>query len=80
MCKNNLFFVKDFICHIFLNNITICFGVFSLKAKPFFNTLNCYNNFSGKTELSEEKQVWKVSPLLCFQNDLSIESALKVCF
>lgn len=34
----------------------------------------------GKETISEDEQIWDVSPLLCFQNDLSLESVLKVCF
>lgn len=32
----------------------------------------------GKRKLSENGQIWQAIPLLCFQNDLSLESALNV--
>lgn len=30
--------------------------------------------------LSEDNQIWQATPLLCFQNDLSLELALSVGF
>lgn len=33
----------------------------------------------GKQEISDDCQIWEASPILCFQTDLSSESALAVC-
>lgn len=35
--------------------------------------------FSGKRKTSKNQTVWKVTPLLCFQNDLDLKSAKEVC-
>lgn len=35
----------------------------------------------GQTDLNGEKQnVWEAVPVVCFQNDLSVQSAIEVCF
>lgn len=34
----------------------------------------------GKETITEDQPIWDVSPLLCFQNDLSLETVFKVCF
>lgn len=34
----------------------------------------------GKETITEDQKIWDVSPLLCFQNDLSLETVFKVCF
>lgn len=34
----------------------------------------------GKETITEDQQIWDVSPLFCFQNDLPLETVLKVCF
>lgn len=33
----------------------------------------------GKETITEDQQIWDVSPLLCFQNDLSLKTVIKVC-
>lgn len=35
--------------------------------------------WKGKPEISDDCHIWEASPILCFQNDLSSESALEVC-
>lgn len=44
---------------------------------------NIYNGYlsTGKTNLTGKLQnVWEAVPVLCFQNDLSVQSALEVSF
>lgn len=33
---------------------------------------------TGKRKISKDQTVWKVTPLLCFQNDFDLQSAIKV--
>lgn len=35
--------------------------------------------YEGKGKLPENQHIWDVSPLLCFQNNLSLKSVFKVC-
>lgn len=42
------------------------------------NTVTIF--YEGKGKLPENQHIWDVSPILCFQNNLSLKSVLKVCF
>lgn len=33
---------------------------------------------TGKRKISKDQTVWKVTPLLCFQNDFDLQSAITV--
>lgn len=44
------------------------------------DNLNLVSKFKGKRKLSEDNQIWQATPLLCFQNDLSLELALSMLF
>lgn len=41
------------------------------------DNLNLISKLRGEEQMSENYQIWQASPLLCFQNDLPSESALK---
>lgn len=42
------------------------------------NDLNFIAGGTWKETVSEDQQIWNVSPLLCFQHDLSLESIFKI--
>lgn len=48
--------------------------------QTFFNVVIKLFFLLGKRKLSEDNQTWQAIPFLCFQNDLSLELALKVGF
>lgn len=67
-CKGNILNVSSILIKIPVALFIDIF--FDFVIKPFF--------LPGKSKLSENDQIWQAIPLLCFQNDLSLESALNV--
>lgn len=67
-CKGNILNVSSILIKIPVALFIDIFFRFCHKA--FF--------LPGKSKLSENDQIWQAIPLLCFQNDLSLESALNV--